>query len=83
MGCYDAVMPGRGEPQAAAAALAAAATAALWAWRSVPCCGGDPQIAVTQDEVAVRSGRDPDAVAVFTRAEWRALAVHVSDREDV
>ena len=72
---YHAVMPGRGKP--------AAAAAAMWAWRSVPCADGDPQIAVTQDEVAVRSGRDPDAVAVFTRAEWRALAVHVSDREDV
>lgn len=72
---YSVVMPGRGEP--------AAAAAGLWAWRSVSCADGDPQIAVTQDEVAVRSGRDRAAVAVFTRAEWRALAVHVSGREDV
>jgi len=67
-GCaYDAMVPGRGE---------------LWAWRVVPCADGDPQIAVTPDEVAVRSGRHPDDVAVFTRAEWKALAVHITDRED-
>lgn len=48
-----------------------------------PLEGGGVEIAVTLQEVAVRSASHPEGVAVFTTSEWRALARHISDRDDV
>ena len=39
---------------------------------------GGAEVAVTSEEVAVRSPRDPAAVAAFTRAEWWGLAAYAN-----